>query len=413
MIRGDRTYRREQLGIGISPTCAPVSPNKWTPGVYHEVSAMGSSRANEWNQVKARLTNKDDGILFRFDWPELEKDTLGSYNPGFNLIQDYLDQCTELGKQLILFIQLKTFGNNAVPLYMRNSNKYADGRDYQGCQNGQYAYASDNGGTGGYVPNIHVAAVRERFEALMTAYADRFNSHPNFECLVFSEASINKPKGSPDSWPDQQDWYNQMSRGLVFTKEAWSNTQICQWINAPRKDMEYFVPPLIDAGIGVGMTDLCFEEKGFNYRSDVPNRDDPRGNLEWCQLTAGKAIIMGHFSKPAYSGEVVGRGQTSGTIQNQPHVYPTYPGNAKTRQQVFDFAVNKAKCTHIVFIHNTGSQPSAGDRDPNAGSSAQPYKATSDEYSGNYAGKKYNVVTDNFLEESEETGTNSERPDNW
>ena len=412
MIRGDRTYRREQLGIGISPACVPSSPNKWTPGVYHEVSAMGSSRANEWNQVKARLTNKDDGILFRFDWPELEKDTLGSYNPGFNLIQDYLDQCTELGKQLILFIQLKTFGNNAVPLYMRNSNKYADGRDYQGCQNGQYAYASDNGGTGGYVPNIHVAAVRERFEALMTAYADRFNSHPNFECLVFSEASINKPKDSPDSWPDETKWYDQMARGLIVTKEAWSNTQLCQWVNAPRKAMEGFVPQLLEANIGIGMTDLCPEEKGFNYRSDVPN-SQPRGNIEWAQLASGKSIVMGHVSKPAYCGVVVGRSQTEGTIQGQPKVYPTYPGPAKTRQQIHDFAVDKVKCTHIVYIHNTGSQPAAGDRDPNAPNSAQAYKSTSDEYSGSYSGKKFNVVTDNFLEESEETGTITDRPDGW
>jgi hypothetical protein len=100
-------------------------------------------------------------------------------------------------------------------------------------------------------------------------------------------------------------------------------------------------------------------------------------------------------------------------IQNQPRVYPTYPGNAKTRQQTHDFAVNTLKATHCVYIHNTSVHPHAGDEDPNAGDSAQPYKTTSDEFSGQYAGKKINLVTDNFLQESENTGTVTTRPDSW
>jgi len=157
---------------------------------------------------------------------------------------------------------------------------------------------------------------------------------------------------------------------------------------------------------------LTFEDKSFNYRSDVPN-EAPRGNIEWMQMAAGKAITIGHFSKPSYAGEIVARGQTSGTIQGLDHVYGTYPGKAKTRQQVFDLAVNKAKCSHIIFIHNTGAQPASGDRDSNAPASAKAYTSTSDDYSGNYAGKKFNAVTDNFLEGSEELGTQESRPDFW
>jgi hypothetical protein len=422
MIRGDREYRREKLGIGrpsasqygASQYCAPAeSTKKWTPGIYHEVSAMGSSRANEWNQVKARLTPKDDGVMMRFDWSELEKDALGSYSSGFNLVQGYIDQLADLDKQLMLFMQFKTFGGNAVPKYMRDSAKYSDGREYSGCQNGQFAYSSDNGGTGGYFPNMHVTAVRERFEALMCAYAERFDLHPNFECWVMSEACINKPKGSPDPWPDQTRWYSELAKGLVNTREAWSNSQICCFINAPRKDMETFVPQLLDSNIGIGITDVVPDEKGLNYRSDVPNRSDPRGAFEWAELCAGKAIIIAHMSKPAYFCTVVARGQTQGQIQGQPRTYPTYPGNAKTRQQTHDFAVNTLKATHCVYIHNTSVHPHAGDEDPNAGDSAQPYKTTSDEFSGQYAGKKINLITDNFLAESEETGTITTRPDNW
>jgi hypothetical protein len=420
MIRGDREYRREKLGIGrpsasqygASQYCAPTSSKKWTPGIYHEVSAMGSSRAGEWNAVKNRMTDNDDGAMFRFTWMELEKDTLGNYQPGFNLVQDYLDQCADLNKQFMMFVQVKSFGGDSVPKYMKNSTKYADGKNYSGCQNGQYIYESSNGGNGGTVPNLHIDAVKERFQELLKAYADKFNDHPNFECLVLSEASLAKPKGCPDPWTDETKIYNKYAQALVYAKEFWSNSQICQWVNSPRNQMENMVPQLLEVGIGVGMTDLGFEDRAFNYRSDVPN-SQPRGNIEWCEIASGKAIVMGHFSKPAYAGEVIARGQVSGTIQNEPHVFPTYPGNAKTRQQTFDLAVNKAKCSHIVFIHNSSSQPHAGDEDNSAPASANPYKATSDEWSGNYAGKSYNVVTDNFLAGSENLGTQHLKPDNW
>jgi hypothetical protein len=122
---------------------------------------------------------------------------------------------------------------------------------------------------------------------------------------------------------------------------------------------------------------------------------------------------MGHMSKPAYFGTVVGRSQTQGTIQGQSKVYPTYPGPAWTRQKIHNFAVDTVKCTHVVYIHNGGSQPQAGDEDPNAPNSAQTYKTTSDDYSGAYAGKKISVVTDNFLAESDDTGTQTDRPDGW
>jgi hypothetical protein len=247
----------------------------------------------------------------------------------------------------------------------------------------------------------------------MLAYAERFNDHPHFECLVFSETSINKPKGAPDPWQDEGKWFNQMAQGLIYAKEQWSNVQICQFTNAPRKAMESYIPQLLDYNIGIGITDVVPDEKGLNYRSDVPNRNDPRGAFEWAELCAGKAIIIAHFSKPTYQGTVVGRSQSEGTIQSEPKVYPTYPGPAKTREQNHLFAVNKLKASHCVYIHNGGNQPEAGDRDQNAPASAQSFKVTSDEYSGSYSGKKFNAITDAFIQESESTGTVTDRPDFW
>jgi hypothetical protein len=75
--------------------------------------------------------------------------------------------------------------------------------------------------------------------------------------------------------------------------------------------------------------------------------------------------------------------------------------------------VSTAKVTHLVWIYNTGVQVATGDMDTAAPDTALPYTATSDAYSGNYAGKKYNVVTANYLHGSTNIGTNTARPVGW
>jgi hypothetical protein len=334
---------------------------------------------------------------------------------------------------------------------MRDSALYSDTKDYynivtdklnptgkrnQGSFNGEYAYESSNGGPGGFVPNMHVPAVRDRFIALMQAFAAEFNTDPYLEAIVFSEASIAEPIGSAGSahqvmnsgtpnqiiidrpttdgaeWADLDEWYTEMANGLIAARMALSNIQLCQWVNAPRIKMEDFVPILKANKIGIGMTDLCWEDKGFNYRSDAAS-PQPRGNIEWCQLHEGVAMVMGHAAKTSYIGTVAARGQVAGTIQGEPRVYPTYPGLGPTRQAVRDFAVSTAKVTHLVWIYNTGVQVATGDMDTAAPDTALPYTATSDAYSGNYAGKKYNVVTANYLHGSTNIGTNTARPVGW
>jgi len=349
-------------------------------------------------------------------------------------VQSYLDQIAAYpGRRLIIFIQLKTFSStdHSVPLYMRNSATYADGTNYsqtigantyQGSQNGQYLYlAPNNNNAGGYVPNIHVDAVRDRLKALMQEFATRFNTNPYLEAICFTEASIIQPAGAPANWSSLNNgnagvkWYANMTNAFSDMRTNLSNIQIAQWINGDRADMDPWVPDLRAAGIGLGMPDLCPEEKGFNYRNDIAGHtNDPPGNIQHCQDSAGAAIIMGHASKPAQSGSVVGRSQTSGTIQGVAHTYPLYPGLMLTRQETHDFAVNTVGVTHLCWAHNTGTEPNTGDSDPIAPPTAGTYTAATDTPSGGYGGKKFNTVTDNWIKHASSTITTvTTRPTGW
>lgn len=400
----------------------PPSTKQWNPGNY--IASTTNDNASIWDKVGTgpgtegvlQRFNADTGdlwrgALLRFQWTDLEGDTLGSYNAGMNVLKGYLDTVATSypTKRIIVFIALKTFGatNNAVPLYMRNGSD-ASYNDPDGYGNGQYAYDSGNGGPGGFVPNVHVNAVRDRLKALMAEMATRFNNHAALECITYSEASINQPIQAV-TW-DTTPWFTNMTNVFTDMKTNFTNIQICQWINASRADMAPWVPTIRALGVGVGMPDLCPEEKGFNFRNDYPGQASTNpGNIQHCQNSNGTGIIIGHASKPAQSGTVVGRSQVSGTQQGQPHVYPTYPGLGTSRQAVHDFAVNTVGVTHFCIAHNTGNQPVTGETDPAAPASADPYTA----FTG-YGGVKFNTITDNWIKDPTSSITTiTTRPSGW
>lgn len=457
---------------GLLPPVTAAAPTRnWAPGNY--IASTTTRNNTIWNVntgntktqgILQRLNSSNDpdghwkGCLLRFLWappPNIATDTDdylesddGTYTVGMAKVQSYLDQIAAFpGRRIIIFIQLKTSGlaqsgtmYQAVPAHMRNSASYADGNDYyttrngtryQGSYNGQYAYESSNGGPGGFIPNMHVAAVRARFEALMQAFADNFNDNPYLEAICFSEAAIAEPIGSVgaanetvggvvitrpntdgSSWTDSGAWFTQMTAGFTTARASLSNVQISQWINADRADMKTFAPNIVAAGIGLGMTDLCPEEKGFNYRNDIVGQETASpGNIQHCQDAGGSTIVTGHASRPSLVGTVVGRCQTSGTIQSQAHVYPAYPGVGSSRQAVRDFAVNTVGVTHLLWAHNTGNQDATGAVDANIPASCAQNAYTS---YGDYGGRGINTVTDEWIHDVASTITTVEtRPTGW
>lgn len=417
-------FAKTQL-LPTAPT-PPAANKNWNPGNY--IASTTTNNDSIWNvtgvnpgilqRLAADTNGHWKGALLRFQWTDLEGSTLGSYAAGMDKVQSYLDQMAAYpGRRLIIFIHMKTFGatNHAVPAYMRNSATYGDGESYTGSGNGEYAYESGNSSSGGgFVPNMHVNAVRDRLKALMQEFANRFNNNPYLEAVAFSEASILQPIGAPGSWSNTAVWFTNMANAFTDMRTNLSNIQICQWVNADRSDMKTFVPDIRAAGIGLGMPDLCQEDLGFNWRNDIPDYETtPPGNIQHCQDSNGLAIIMGHASRPSLDGQVAGRCQVSQAIQGQAHVYPDYPGVAISRQAVRDFAVNTVGVTHLCWAHNAGTQPTTGSRDPNIPTSCQDTADNWTAYTG-YGGVKYNTVTDNWINDgASNIATVTTRPSGW
>jgi len=392
------------LTPGVSTT-PPVASKNWAPGVYIAETAYDTTTL--FNQIAARLSadtaGNYKGVLLRYPWLTLEP-TQGVYS-GFDTIESRFDAIAALsGRRAIIFIQIKTFNtknssgvitayNHAVPQYMRDSATYADpdGNTNDLGEYGEYGYASAIGGPGGYVPNMHVAAVRDRFIALMEAFGARFNDNPNLEAVVINEASIAKPYQVTGTWSRNPTWYANMTTAWAAARTALTNIQCCQWINSDRADMSDsvngvlsgWVPDLAALGVGFGMPDLCPNEPGFNI---VPGGNPVTvyhpGNIYLCQQYAGNAIIMGHASKPALEGTEI--------PDNPPTLASS--GAPQTRQELMNFAVDTVGCTHVLFAHNTGGH----------------------EFNSHYVGQGFNTVTDAFVANgASDIVTVTARPTGW
>lgn len=403
---------------GTKVIVPPANLHHWNPGNYIAEASYDSNSL--FNAIAARLSNQNDpagnykGVMIRMPWRSLET-AFGVYG-GFTAIETRLSQIAALsGRRLIIFIQLKTFNskdsngnitsrNHSVPDYMRASATYADPQGYKNDlgEHGEYGYKSSIGGPGGYVPNMHVAAVRARFEALMQAFATRFNGDERLEAVVINEASIAEPYQVTDvngTWKNQSVWYSQMKTGLTTAKNALQNIQISQWINGPRAQMSTqanytapltgWVKDITAAGVGLGMTDLALNDVGFQY---VPpqtpggeNFSDHPGNIYLInKLGRGNGIIVGHASAECYRGSVANRNQ--GITNNET---PAYPGPKQTRQETQAFAKNIVGVTHLCWVHNT---------------SPDPYNP----------GKSMNKVTDEFIANpASDISTVETRPTGW
>lgn len=413
----------------------PVADRNWNPGNYIAETAYDSDTL--FNQIRTRLqadtAGNYKGVLLRYPWVTLEP-TQGVYS-GFDLIEARLAQIASLaGRRAIVMLQIKTFSESthAVPAYMRNSATYAkagskdyymtrDGVKTQGSGNGEYAYEpslTGPGGAPGYVPNMHVDAVRDRFIALVQAFGARFNDNPYLEAVVIPEAAIKEPAGAvgaavqdfdppgaapvihitrPNTdggrWVDTDAWFANMTLGWAAAKAALTNIQCAQWINADRGDMQDsneqgFVPDIRAYGVGLGMPDGAADERAFNFNpTNAPSTG--RGNIYLCQQAGGQAIVMVHASKPALEGSVISETQT---VANASPGQYAYPGQAWTRQQISTWAKNTVGVTHMLWAHNTG----------------QHVENTT------YAGQNYNTVTDAHIANgAADITTVTTRPTGW
>lgn len=381
------------VGTGISPLPPdPPVAKKWNPGNY--IATPGQITTNMWNTLKTRLgaTPQWKGCLIRYDWTMLER-ALGEYGwtesgikKGFDDIDQKLDEIAAFpGRRLIVLVYMKSFGatSHSVPVYMRDPAYGGSGTSY--ADDGEYQYESSNGGPGGYVPSMHVAAVKARFDALMAQFATRYNNTARgeyLEAIIFNEASVSKPIEVTGAWAQQDDWYANMAAAYTTAKTVLTRTIIAQWVNGPRSVMETWVPTITASGVGIGMTDMCSNDKGFWFNRTDTNSNAP-GNIAHCRAHNGEVPIMCHISGPALQGSVADRNQDSESSAGfEAYVaytgrstFPDFDNNINTvhggtpyQTKVFlrNFGVDYIGATHLLWLHQT-----VADRDGSGNTVAQ------------------------------------------
>ena len=411
--------------ITISP---PASAHKADYGNY--IMQSGSIE-DDWAGIMTRLDNdpgrKWKGVIVRLTWQQLEK-AQGQYdgfqvdingtlrNAGMSRLKQYRDQLwAKQQRKLILFIHIKMFDGVAVPSYLQQP-QYADA-DHTGTTNtsfmGQYKYTSGNTGPGGHVPNMHVTFVRQRWEALMAAYAAEFNNDPAIEAIIISEQSISHPNDLAISgtatcgWGRAGAWFSGMTTALASARESWSNTGICQWINADRCVMSTtqsdgslagFVKDISDLGVGLGMPDCCINDAGLLI---VAGTGGHTGSIDTIKKLHSNGPVVIQMSGPALWGSIAGVAQTSPI---------PFPGPAYNRQFMQDWARTEVFANYVAWMHKNSIYQST----QNVNGTPYTTQPASDSISGAYLGKNMNTVTDNWIKHaSSDISTYTTKPIGW
>ncbi|MBP7953545.1 MAG: hypothetical protein KAZ14_00080 [Nitrosomonas sp.] len=428
IAESNNTNNTFSKSITISP---PTSAHKSDYGNY--IMQSGSIEA-DWANIMTRLDNdtnrKWKGVAVRLTWEQLEK-SQGQYdgfqalingtlrNAGISRIKQYRDQLwAKQQRKLILFIHVKMFGGSlayAVPSYLRKP-EYADA-DHTGTTNtsymGHYLYASGNGGDGGHVPNMHVTFVRQRWEALMAAYAAEFNNDPAIEAIIISEQSISHPKDLSISgtatcgWSRANAWFDGMTTALTSARASWTNTAICQWINADRCVMSTtqsdgsltgFVKNISNVGVGLGMPDVCINDAGFLI---VAGTGGHTGSIDMIKKLHTNGPVIVQMSGPALWGSIAATAQTTPIA---------FPGPAYSRQFMQDWARTEVFANYVLWMNKNGNVESTITANGNT-YTTQP---ASDSISGAYLGKNFNTITDNWIKHaSSDISVNMTKPIGW
>jgi hypothetical protein len=218
------------------------------------------------------------GAQIVYSWKSLEPDK-GQYD--FSAIERDLEYTNSLGKKLFIQIQDRFFSveDRGIPNYLASESEYGGG----------LAPQSDNPGEGrapasGWVAIQWNHAVRERYQELLKALAERFDGKVFGINLPETAADIDvkhdKTGFSCDAYFDAE-MKNLASAHAVFIKShvvQYVNFWPCEWAD-DHKYMERIFAFAAGNGIGLGGPDIVPNRKG-QMKNSYPFFHDYKGKLD-------------------------------------------------------------------------------------------------------------------------------------
>ncbi|MBA3754939.1 MAG: glycoside hydrolase [Nitrosomonas sp.] len=230
---------------------------KWYPGHYLSMVGEGHYNSTYMEEVYNELerTPALRGIMVRYAWGELEtaKDVY-----DFSNISKLLTELAARNKRLVILFETKASipGSDKVivPNYMKASA-------YEG---GLYPFTHGTPNSSGYGIKLWNAAVHNRMISLIRALGNRFNSHPNFQGIGFTETSIGDPLIAFSN--DRRDTY--FNNLLDLNKQMrvhFPNTMTFQYANFPRQIVKEFVDTFKVTSTALGGPDVFLDDAGLWY----------------------------------------------------------------------------------------------------------------------------------------------------
>lgn len=200
---------------------------KWNPG--HYISGTRASSTKNINQLLARTTEAGQvdyikGLMLRFSWNNLEGNTAGDYQSGFELVDQFLSRAASQPFPVRLIIELpiiQTFGGyNCIgnfPAYLCDGNHVSiapEGTAYSGSLTMK--------------AKAWTTFVRDRLVAMSAAYGARYNDHPLVEAvMLYGESALPQdiPGVNPNNYAANLEYIWEQARS------HWPNTTIVMGMN--------------------------------------------------------------------------------------------------------------------------------------------------------------------------------------
>jgi hypothetical protein len=223
---------------GTDPRIGPPIDYKWFPGHYHFFDdpanlAQGMSDIASYPIVR--------GVQTRFLWDELEP-TRDVYD--FSGIIAAADTLHAAGKKLVVQLQFRNFNVNVKPYPAYLQTAEFDGGIYTDGK--------------GWNLRLWNAAVRTRFNALMSALGTACDAHPAIACMNTSETAAADPTDPTllANWTTLREQHSEgVIAGVVAMKQQCTHTPVVAYFNGSAAHGVPFGEAADEYAVGLGGPD--------------------------------------------------------------------------------------------------------------------------------------------------------------
>ncbi|MCP4000902.1 MAG: hypothetical protein GY727_08320 [Gammaproteobacteria bacterium] len=288
----------------------PIAEKKYNPGHYISMNPWDTDD-NMLNALRPGVA----GLQIRYHWKWLEP----NYNEyDFSAVEADLDLLAAQNKQLIVFIEDKTFnGEIPTPLYL------------------QANYTAPNK-AGGYTAIRWKPYVIERFSKLIDELGNRFDNHPAFEGVAiqesahgFTQSTLNAYGYTPAIYRDA------LIETLLNAAESVPNSRAFWYMNFLPGNMSYIsdiANAVAPAGVAMGGPDVLPDSHSLKTHT-YPFYDEFNGKMTL-------------FNSMQYNS------------YNHEHLDASYSTTYWTMDELFQFARDELHVSYLFWNRKAWADPS-------------------------------------------------------